>query len=119
MALAATNEVTGMTAKGRTRGQVWTAAAASHTTSKKSVPADDGKLISVPYVYGLRIFAQNLRICDLRTQATQNHIGTPMFTPRGAALDGTPPLLEDPDLSCNDKQKRAGSVRTFLAPPVI
>ena len=52
-------------------------------------------------VYGFRIFAQNFRIFDLRTQATQNHIGTPMFTPRGAALDGTPPLLEDPDLSCN------------------
>ena len=100
---AGSKEVTmaGVTAKGRTRGQVRTAAAASLTPPKKSVSADDGKLISVPKVYCLRTFAQKLRTFGLRTQAVQNHIGTTTIRPRGAALQGTPPLLKDPDLSYN------------------
>ena len=59
------------------------------------------KLISVAKVYDFRTFAQKFRTFDLRTQAVQNHIGTTTIRPRGAALQGTPPLLEDPDLSCN------------------
>ena len=67
--------------------------------------------ISVPKVYGFRTFARNFRTFGLRIQAVQNHIGTTTIRPRGAALQGDTPLLEDPDLSYNDKE-RARTVRS-------
>ena len=54
------------------------------------------ELINGIEVYGLRTFARKLRTFVLRKKPTQNHIGTPTFRPRGAALQGTPPLPGGP-----------------------